>query len=380
MKKLEVLEFIKSRPDWENVLKAEPYCLNVSRAEWNGHRLVMLKYSQFNSSFAERMVRESRGLIFDEDTLKPVSVPFFKFMNFGEPNADEIDWSKSPYVLEKKDGSLIKIVKYDGRILISTNGLILASEARLAPQPGCVYSTYEDLVWWALERRLGPDPRRKISDLIPEGRTYMFELCTPFNRVVIPSAESEIWFIGVRDNDTMEETFILDDPLSKVFKIPKLYGFSTFETCIKTARELPWTAEGYVVTSRDFKRVKVKSLAYLSCHALAGNGIMTYERAISLMRLNETSEVTAYFPNFKEVFYEIERRISLFLHELDVEWRGFTEQGMLNADRRAQAMWIKKNFIHTGAAFAMLNGKIAGFREWFDSLPDSVAADIVKSI
>lgn len=378
MRRLEVLEFIKTNPGWEKILSAAPYFLIVSRASWNGRRLVMLKYNQFESSFAEPMVKESRGLVFDEDTLEPVSVPFFKFMNYGEPYADQIDWSKSPYVLDKKDGSLIKIVKLDGRLLVSTNGTILASSAPVADQVGCPARNYEELVWHTLSRQLGDEPEKHLADLLGENRTYMFELCTPYNRVVVPAEDFRMWFIGVRDNITLEETFILDDPLSSVFPTPALHDFSSFDSCVATAKALPWTDEGYVVTSRDFMRVKVKSLAYLSCHALAGNGVMTYERALTLMRMNETSEVLSYFPEFKQVFDGLERGVSAFIDELGREWDDFVSSGLVVRPRRDQAEWIKKNFAHPGAGFAVLDGKYPGFREWFDALPVSKAAEIAK--
>ena len=63
----------------------------------------MLKYSQIDSDFNLRIVRECRGLILDEDTLEVVCHPFDKFGNYGESYCPEIDW-KSCYVTEKIDG------------------------------------------------------------------------------------------------------------------------------------------------------------------------------------------------------------------------------------------------------------------------------------
>lgn len=55
--------------------------------------LVQLSYSQTESSMASPIVQECRGLILELDTWKVVSLPFFKFFNFGEGNAEDLDWS-----------------------------------------------------------------------------------------------------------------------------------------------------------------------------------------------------------------------------------------------------------------------------------------------
>ena len=83
-KKLNVQWFIEQHSDWEKLLSEKPYCLTMSREQWNGMNLLMLKYSQVDSDFNEVIVRECRGLILNEDTNEIVSFPFTKFGNFGE--------------------------------------------------------------------------------------------------------------------------------------------------------------------------------------------------------------------------------------------------------------------------------------------------------
>src|ERR1700753_3130163 len=69
--------------------------------------LLMMKYDQIASNFAEPMVREARGIIFArEDNWRVVARPFDKFFNHGDPMAAVIDWP-SARVQEKLDGSLM---------------------------------------------------------------------------------------------------------------------------------------------------------------------------------------------------------------------------------------------------------------------------------
>lgn len=102
-KKLDIQWFIEQHSDWEKILSEKPYCITISRDVFNGQNLVMFKYSQVDSDFNIKLVRECRGIIFDEDTWEPVSVPFFKFGNAGESYCPDIDW-RSARCGEKIDG------------------------------------------------------------------------------------------------------------------------------------------------------------------------------------------------------------------------------------------------------------------------------------
>ena len=198
---LKVLEFIQAhRNDWEELLSQEPYFLKVSRDNVFNHRLVMLKYNQLDSDFHEEMVRESRGLIFDEDSLEVVSVPFFKFGNYGESYAPNIDW-ESAIITEKRDGSLMKVSYIGDDVLISTNGCIDAFKAPLQDDVLCPYANYGEMFVKALGNRL---------QLLEKGKTYMFELTSPYNKVVVPYDKLELALIGIRDNQSLQEELIYD--------------------------------------------------------------------------------------------------------------------------------------------------------------------------
>jgi len=69
-----------------------------------------------------------------------VAYPFNKFFNFGEEYADNIDW-ESAHVLEKVDGSLIKVYFHNGAWCVGTNNTIDANDAELSAPP---YETFMD--------------------------------------------------------------------------------------------------------------------------------------------------------------------------------------------------------------------------------------------
>ena len=355
---LELIKFIRNHSDWEERLSALPYCLTITRKEKFGKHLVMFKYSQIESDFSNEIVKEARGIILDEDSLEIVSYPFRKFMNYGEANADEIDWT-SASVLEKIDGSLIKIVRIGSDFLISTNGTIDADDAPIAEQIGCPFKTFGDAVRFALG---GQD----LFGLFPEENvTYMFELVSPFTRVVIPYPETELYFLGCRDNVTLQETLPFDHPLFKLFKTPKVFPLKTLDDCISSVKDFPWNEEGYVVVDSKFHRIKVKSPAWIATHHLVGNGALSSTRCLELVRLNEVSEVLNYFPNLKDEIEEIKQKYLALRDASEKSWKNLNEQFEISkTPRKDLAIWITSHFQIPGIAFSLLDSKVSSVEEW----------------
>ena len=348
----------------------------------------MFKYSQIDSNFSIELVRECRGLILDEDTREIVSFPFTKFFNFGEPNAANVDWATARCG-EKIDGSLVKIVNVGDNLLISTNGTILACEAPVAKQIGCRYQSFGDIVADVLDDVLEKSGWQKklqeegLCALWEESYTYMFELCSPWTRVVVPHKENKLYFLGKRNNQTFEETYFTDDPVfSKLFSVPKVYPLKSFDECIAATKDMPWDEEGYVVCDANFNRIKIKSPAYLVVHRLKGNGVMSYERALDLIRLNETDEILAYFPEFKEHIETIKAKYDAMLDDLAslerrmkdwMEEAGIADKPWLVKSggkmRKDLAAWAFKNTKLTGVVFALADHKVESAKAWLEASP-----------
>ena len=358
--RLLVQDFIEQHPDdWEKLLAEKPYCIIVSRDEFNGKKLIMLKYSQVDSDFNIKLVRECRGLILDEDTLEPVSVPFFKFGNVGESYCPEIDW-KSASILQKVDGSLIKIVLIGDDLLISTNGTILADKAPVAEQIGCKYKSFGEIVREILDKKL------MIPHDFEDGKTYMFELVSPWTRVVVPHQQNDLYFLGERDNAAFQEKLPWEDKyIASFFKTPEKFNLHSIDECLEATKKMPWNEEGYVVVDKDFNRVKVKSPAYVAAHNLRGNGVLSYSRALELVRLNEIDEVCAYFEDFRPTLEECKARFWKLVEDSENAWNEYLKVDSSLQTRKDKALWITKNFKIPGLAFGLLDKKIASIRDFF---------------
>ena len=344
------------------MLSSEPYCISISRDDIFGRQLVMFKYDQTRSDLSIPLVQECRGLILDAVSLEVVSYPFNKFFNYGEPLAVDVDW-KSAYVTQKLDGSIIKVVNLDGNFLISTNGVIDAFKCSLPENYGRPFDTFGELFmvglkWYGI--RMEDFPR-----LFKPGITYMFELTSPWNQVVVNWNETKAWFIGQRDNRTFKETFFGDSELSHDFDTPKVYPITNVEQCVAAAQELPDSEEGYVVVDKDFNRIKIKSPRYIQLHYMAGNQIWSPTRVMDIIRDNEVSEYVAYFPKFKVAFDAIKAKYDAYVRDLKDIQNAIddlleVENGSM--PKKDFAKWVfVNNYIrpHSGFAFSYFDSVYA---------------------
>jgi len=376
---LKVQEFIRSNSDWECLLSSEPFNLSISYDTMYGRDLVMFKYDQIRSDLSIPLVQECRGLILDAHTFEVVSFPFVKFFNYGEPLAVDIDWG-SAYVTQKIDGSICKVVNLDGNFLISTNGMIDAFKCSLPENYGRPFDTFgelfiEGLKWYGIHME-------DFDRLFKPGITYMFELTSPWNQVVVNWDETKVWFIGQRDNKTFKETFFGDSDMAHVFDTPKVYPITNIDECVEAAKVLPDSEEGYVVVDKDFNRIKVKSPRYIQLHYMAGNQIWSPTRVMDIIRDNEVSEYVAYFPKFKVAFDAIKEKYDAYVKELDevkeaidnlmeVEW---------NITKKDFAKWVFTiNTIrpYSGFAFAYFDSVYAKTKK-DDALVRSVDEYLAK--
>lgn len=285
-------EYCATHANWEQDLAAAPYYLKI---KYDGP-YVMFSYNQLASDFNIELVREARGIIFRKgEWKKPVCWAFNKFGNYGESYAPEIDWSTA-MVTEKIDGSLIK-VWYDEKWHVSTNGTIDAEKAEIADVKMLNFAQYFAtgiLKYFKsfLDFLMVLDPEY----------TYMFELVGPYNRVVIPYEEVDVYWLGARCNRTGIEhqsdsvyCFHLE-----ALPTPKEYPLTSLEECVRAAKEMDWDSEGFVVSDAYGNRVKVKSPAYVMAHFARNNNVITRKHLLRVILENEVDEFLCYAADYAE--------------------------------------------------------------------------------
>lgn len=322
--------------------------------------LVLFKYNQIFSPMDEPIVREARGIILDEsDDWRCVARGFDKFFNYGEPNAVAIDWTTAR-VQEKVDGSLCLLYHYADAWHVATTGSPDAS--------GHVHDnrnlTFAALFWRTLAGYLPPE---SFAETVGDGGTgwsYLFELTSPHNRVVVAHTEARLTLFGARNLET--GAWARGEEITSLPRVPHVreYPLTSFEEILATFEAIkPLEQEGYVVVDAAHNRVKVKHPGYVALHQ-AKDGLT--ERALAdILRRGETSEVIAVFPELGASFAALTVRYDALVGEIESDYarlRDIVEQ------RDFAQVALKTRC--SAALFQLRSGRVGSVREYLaDATP-----------
>lgn len=351
---LKIVEFIKKNNNWEELLTTKPFCLKISRD--NG--FILFKYDQINSDFSLDIVKEARGLILKENTWEVVCYPFNKFFNVGETNADKIDWN-SAVVQEKIDGSLIKVwcdtTEEPYTWHVSTNGCIDAFKSE-TPNNLSKQKTFGELFMSVFDNTL-------LTELNKD-YTYMFELVSPYTKIVVNYPLTDIYHIGTRDNIT-EKEIECDIGIQK----PKRFNLKTEEEVKSDASNLPYNEEGYVVVDKYYHRVKIKSPSYVNAHRLVNNHIINKEKVLELIISNDQEEFLCYFPEYKNDFNLVQRQYNKFKKDLIKAENKIRKLIKKAKDRKELALSLYNELPdYMTMGFLMYDNKIENYEDYLKNL------------
>lgn len=271
--------------------------------------LVLFKYDQIESPFAEPLVRECRGIILNErEDWRVVSRAFDKFFNHGEGLAADVDWSTAR-TYEKVDGSLCVLYAYAGAWHVATTGTPDAS-GRVGP----MQLKFAELFWRTYAKYADAPP------LGHDGRCYFFELTSPHNRVVVPHQDDRLTLLGARHEDGHEVSLdVAREWLGSRFGAARSFDLSSHGGIVETFAELnPLHNEGYVVVDSAFKRIKVKHPGYVALHH-AKDG-MSVRAFVDIARSGEVSEVVVAFPEFAAEVAAIQSKFCALVAEVEADY------------------------------------------------------------
>jgi T4 RnlA family RNA ligase len=356
-KEISLFDYIKDK-SFEQIktdLSQDP--LNIKTQE--KENLYLLKYSQIDSDFSYRIVRQCRGIILEKGTNKIVAYPFDKFFNIQEGHADKVDFGTAS-IQEKVDGSIIKVYYYDNKWNIATNGTIDAKDAEATDTLTDKKYNFHDLFLDGIEEQgiTFPELTKKMNPDL----TYIFELVHPVTRIVVKYEKPGIYLIGIRNNKTGKEIDTFDESDETVkditglgIKRPKTYQFASTEEMIAAAEKLTKDEEGYVVRDKEFRRVKVKSPLYLKLHYLKANNELTPKHFIELIQQNETDEFLGSFPEYKPKVDDIRNRIFRYIETAQKDWQDLYKLFGPEFKSRREFAEVAKKTTNSGAMFKALD-------------------------
>lgn len=319
-------------------------------------QLKHLKYNMIASPMHMALVQVCRGLIVDSETLDHngevtvVARPFDKFFNLGEGHAPAIHWGTA-MAQEKIDGSLMYLYHFKDEWHVSSSGLPHAGG-----QTGTVEGTFAQLFWKAWH---GHGYRLPVDTSL----TWMFELTSPVNRVVVPYKTNMLTLIGVRSRETGQEWW--PGNFAHLYATPK-QEVATSELALRALFNdfSGLDQEGFVVVDKDFHQVKVKHPQYVALHQLRGNGTPSTRRIVRLIQTGETEEIKAVFPEFKQYIEPAEAAFDELCREANTAFAANKDA----ADQKTFALAVK-NLRVGSACFGLRRGFVSTPREFYAGMP-----------
>ena len=310
--------------------------------------LYCLKYGP-TADKSSRIVQVCRGAVVELDEAgghRVIAYAFDRFFNAGEAQAVEIDWGAAR-VFEKHDGSLIKLFYHDAHgWIVSTSGTV-GADIRF----GEMDMTFEQLFWRAFANC------NYSRELLQRDVIYVFELCTPENKVVVDYKFDRLPLLAARDALTMAEIYA--ESFSGVFDIATEHGaWSNLDGLVEWANERKGSEhEGFIVVDANWNRIKVKGESYVQMHRAKGNGEPSF---FELWRNDDLVEFWTYFPEYKERFKSLLSR---------VEDAAFFVEGFVREYSHMDQKSFAAQVMHhhpkvSGAMFSIRASKVGGFVDW----------------
>lgn len=267
--------------------------------------LILFKYCQIDSPRHHQIVRECRGLILEDKSWDIVGKGFNRFFNVGELQweFDRFNWNDFS-VHSKEDGSLILLYNYQGEWHVNTSGSFGLGEL------DGFGGTWRELFW-----HVAPFTRDDLKMFDP-AQTLVFELCTPYNKVV-RRYNPTVFLLGVFDHrwqhsnyPSIELSHDLVDDMAEGLGVPRptRYHFSSQEEIRKFLQGMEdedATFEGVILHDSNGMRYKWKTSTYTALHHLKDNGnVLHPKRMVPVILANEHHEVMAVMPEVKSGFTE----------------------------------------------------------------------------
>lgn len=240
---MQLLNILKSDPQWRDTISSKRIKIKESGD------LAIFNY-EAGCDWSDPVVCEARGVIIDTKNMRVVCRAFDKFFNYEEQWAAKINW-ESAMVQEKIDGSLIKLWYYNDEWHWSTNSCIDARNATVDDTG----TTFMDIIKYTVEYTI------ISSTQLDKNCTYIFELVSPENKVVIDYESPQLYHLATRETET---GYYFDQYIG--VQKPRLYPIKTLSDCVNFAKDINKNGvkhEGFVVVDRHNNRIKVKTPEYI---------------------------------------------------------------------------------------------------------------------
>ena len=361
----------------------------------SGHKF-SLNYDQIEAKESDPLAQECRGLILsaeDGHIFEPIEIngkanythhipgktkilafPMRRFFNYGQGSAAEINWSDPNLaVLEKLDGTLC-IVYFDPWInkwCVATRSV---PEADIVMDNGLF--TFRTLFEKAVFDTCGKSFEGFVSTL-GINWTFCFELCTPYNRIVVDYKSNLITLLAARELSSLEEMNV-HDPISAMFLDEDLPGVPRVRahTYTSVSDLLNWVSslnpiehEGVVVRDSNFNRIKVKNAAYVVASKIRDSLASSPRNCLELILLGKDDDASSFLPQEIQLnLLDIKAKLVAWFKKQEKLIQMITlEARNIAQDKKTFALTVQKyNPDMPSMFFAIYNNRATSARDFID--------------
>jgi hypothetical protein len=277
--------------------------------------LVILNYDQIDSPRFHPITRECRGLVLDRRDWSVVARGFPRFFNAGEHREDDekFDWFDFS-IQSKEDGSLMLLYWWNNAWHVNTRGSFATGE--------CGQGTSK--TWEEVFCEAGID--EVAMDSLDPTYTYVFELCSLYNKVVrryerptlfLLTEVCNIFGVEVNRDAVDRDAQALRVKRPETFQMSGIEGICSFLEAHPDA-----TFEGVVVRDCNDNRLKIKNKRYVALHHMRGEGdnLFSPKHLLPFIMKGEHSEVENYFPECSEALWGVSNQINFEKATMLASW------------------------------------------------------------
>ncbi len=270
---------------------------------------------------------------------------------------DDVKDLKIKKVANKEDGSAIRFLIINGDLVAKTKFSLEAEQTVMAMTVVNKNTRLKEFIL-------------KTLDL---GLTALFEIVSPFNKIVLSYNDTSLKLLQLRVDETGEYLDIYNHELVKEFNVlvaeeEELHTLDELLTMAETVEN----KEGWVITFENGKMAKIKTHWYLSLHSILTSGLQEHKLIEKILN-EEIDDLLAFIPieNTEERDFINEMTTVLVEHVNHISSHCFkTFNDNFNNDRKAFVMNHKSDiYFHYMTKLFYENS--------FELLEKAIAADVI---
>lgn len=367
-----------------------------------------LNYDMINVKNGDAVAEQCRGLILrPKEFLKPeefatrvvgetsvLAWPMNRFYNHGDTSGADVDWlDEYLRVQEKLDGTMI-VAYWDELHGMWHAATRAVPEADLPIKIGHMEigdATFSDLFWRGYTETcvLSPhytggngDSKGDPKSALNKNFTYVFELTSPYNRVVVKYDEPRVTLLAVRSILSSHEI----DPTGTVANmfIPTpatwpLRDASSIQAFVEAAD--PAKLEGCVVIDSQFRRLKIKNKAWVLASRAKATVTDSYRNALESIITGTIDDVIPLVePQVAEELSKMQLQLAAYCRRVDIQFKEWEAEALGNRKRFAELVNLSNEW--ASPYFLMLDKRAPTSLEWLRNMQkaEKLSTNIIDTV